>query len=181
MATELMLQTVEQFKEELKLAQNTFNADGRDLERRANRTTMHLNELNVAFDMVHEGARITAEFYASCDVIVLSLDSICRPLLEQKPEIYAVKAVVDLIKKVNDAVAQTSTSFTVSLNGSKSSDVGSLQPIATMEALRIQKFWESYYRRMPEYIAERKIVAEKGKGKSRGSISGKQDSGTGKA
>ena len=35
MANELIMQTVEQFEQEFKLAQDTFNREGRALERRA--------------------------------------------------------------------------------------------------------------------------------------------------
>lgn len=161
MTERLMLKAVEQFQKEFELAQEAFERDGRALERRANSTIMSLNQMNVAYDMIHEGARITAEFFASCEMIVLSLDEVCRPLLDQKPGIKAVKAVVDLIEKVNDAVADTNTSYTVSLNGSAKSDVGSLQPLSSMQSMVIQKFWESHYRRMPEYAAAQKEEAAK--------------------
>ena len=92
-----ILENVAHFKAEFEDAQNKFNTEGRALERRANATSMSLNQMNVALDMVHEGVRITAEFFASCEAIILALDDVCRPMLEESPKYESVKAVADLI------------------------------------------------------------------------------------
>lgn len=156
MTDKLILESVAHFQNEFQLAQEKFSGEGTLLEDRAHYLKMSLSQVNLAFDMIHKGAQITADFFASCEMIVLSLDSICRPLLEQNPGYEAVKAVVNLISDVNATVADTSTDFSVSLNGSTPTDIGTIQPIASMEALVIQKFWESYCHRMPEYAEEQK-------------------------
>ncbi len=149
-ATEQMLLAVQTTKESAKTAEREYDRRADALQEKASRNINLFGGTAVSqvADLASDSRKICDALYASYQTLVKMLDSQCRPLLDQEPEIPAVRAVRDLIKWLNDE-SEIENNFTASLNAHNLGDVASVRYIPGIDNKMIQSFWDSTYHAIP--------------------------------
>lgn len=148
--TEQMLEAVEKTKKSAKIAEEEMEERKREIDNMT-RSRINLNEgtaVSQVADITSSLRKAMDTFYASFQTLVTVLDSQCRPLLEQEPEIPAVRAVRDLIKWLNDE-SEIESNISVSVNASEQRDAASVRYVSSIENKAIQSFWEVAYQSLP--------------------------------
>ena len=157
-------ETIAHFENDLKRTENKFSTDVRNFEREfeANRPRYISfggnNNLDkqLAYNLsaVEKMGQLNRRFHSDCEAMILTINSTCLPLLSLNPSVQAVGSVVDLLHKICTSLAETTTTFTMSLDGRSIGEVGSMQPEASVTARAILKYWDNYYENMPGYIED---------------------------
>jgi len=151
-STEKLMQIVDDAKNEMKKAESAFADSANKIQDMAS-SSIGLDQMNYAAKIIVEARRMVTELYSSYEALVRIVDERAKILLMDNPSATAVKAVVELLTKINKESSNISVDFTASLNYDNLGDVGTIKSTASVEAIVIQKFWEDYYRNMPEVIA----------------------------
>lgn len=150
MTTEQVFEIVEKSRKEFTKACDKFSKDGTDLERYARTQSHTFTQVNNAMKLAKQGAEITKRFYASCEAIILTLDSTCRQELFEKKDSLAIAAVSELLEEIVDRMSKTSTSFNIVINGVNLGEAAELNPTASVETSVIQKLWETQLYMLPD-------------------------------
>ena len=149
-ATETILQYVEQSRSRARRAESQFDSSSRRIQRKASQDidlfggTATSQIAEIAGDV----RRASDALYSSYQTEIQLLDDACRPLLEQKPSLEAVKAVTELIRWLN-AESEINNNFTASVNHQGLGQVASVRYSPTMANQMIQRFWEAKYDSWP--------------------------------
>lgn len=149
-ASERMLQAVTSVKESAAKAEREYDFGAEKIQRKAS-SNINLfggSAVNQVADIVSESRKICDSLYASYQMLVKMLDEQCRPLLDQEPELSAVRAVKDLIEWLNDE-SEIENNFSASLNSNDLGGVASRRYVPTIENKMIQSFWETKYDMWP--------------------------------
>ena len=154
-------ETIKHFESDLKRTESTFDTDAHNFELEFVRNrpiSFSLDGYNnldrqLAYNRsaIEKMKQINQRFHTDCEAMIISIDSVCRPLLSKNPSAQAVGELVALIQKICTSISETVTSFTVSFDGRNIGEIGSIQPQASVAARAILKFWENYYESMPGY------------------------------
>lgn len=150
-ATEQMLFAVQMAQENADQAEKEFQHGAKHIQSKASQSIDLFggSATSQVADIASESRKICDALYAAYQTLVKMLDSQCRPLLDQKPQIHAVRAVRDLIKWLNDE-SEIENNFTASLNAHNLGDVASVRYIPSIENKMIQSFWEVTYQGLPD-------------------------------
>lgn len=149
-ATEKMLQAVRSAKSSASRAEGEYDRGESMLQIKASRSIDLFggDAVSRVADIAADARKLCDSLYASYQSLVGMLDSQCRPLLDQEPELHAVKEVRDLIKWLNDE-SEIESNFTASFNSRSLGGVASGRYVPTIENKMIQRFWESKYDTWP--------------------------------
>jgi len=154
-----MLQYVSQSRDRARRAERDFEYQKRNIERKASRDidlfggTVTSQIAEIAAD----SRRACDGLYSAYQTEVRLLDDACRPLLEQKPSLEAVKAVYDLIKWLNSE-SEIENNFTASFNHRDLGQLATVTYVPSMDNKLIQRYWEAKYDSWPGRAEE--IAAE---------------------
>lgn len=149
-ATERMLQVVRMARSEAERAEYEFDRRNSDIQRKAGRSIDLFggSATSQVVDIARDARRACDDLYAAYQSLVRIVDEQCRPLLDQEPELSAVKEVCGLIKWLNDE-SEIENNFTASLNSRSLGDVASARYVPTMDSKMIQRYWENKYAMWP--------------------------------
>lgn len=155
--------TLQKAESDFENADKLFDKNSSDLKRKAAHPPVCIaltaedeqyclqRQLEFNKKIVEEFAEITANYWASCEVTILSLDEICRPLLSENPSAKVVGEVARFIKKVIDEVSDVTVNFSVSFNHIDLGEAGSFNPKSSVLSQTVGKFWEITYEQHPGY------------------------------
>lgn len=102
------------------------------------------------------------DLYAFYQAQIAMVDATCRPMLEEKPDASAVRAIRDLIRDFNEG-SEINVNFTASFDGISLGDMLAGRYIVTIACKMIQVFWEEQYNSHPgryAYEAEERRKAD---------------------
>ena len=141
-ATEQMLLFVQKTKESADRAEQEYDRKADQLQMKAGRgiDLFGGNAVSQVADIASTSRKICDELYAAYQMLIKMLDEDCRPLLAQQPEYRAVRAVRDLIQKLNNE-SEIENNFTASLNDRSLGGVASGRYIPSIECKMIESFW----------------------------------------
>ena len=165
-ATERILQVVQMARSEAKRAEYEFDRRNSDIQRKASRNIDLFggSATSQVADIARDARRACDDLYTAYQSLVRIVDEQCRPLLDQEPELSAVKEVCDLIKWLNDE-SEIENNFTASFNSRSLGDVASARYVPTMDNKMIQRYWENKYAMWPgraeQEALERKAAEER--------------------
>ena len=150
LAAERMLQVVQMARSEAKRAEYEFDRRNSDIQRKAGRSIDLFggSATSQVADIARDARRACDDLYTAYQSLVRIVDEQCRPLLDQEPDLSAVKEVCDLIKWLNDE-SEIENNFTASLNSRSLGDVASARYVPTMDNKMIQRYWENKYAMWP--------------------------------
>jgi hypothetical protein len=102
-ATEQMLLLVRNTKESADRAEQEYDRKADQLQMKAGQgiDLFGGNAVSQVADIASTSRKICDELYAAYQMLIRVLDEDCRPLLAQQPDYRAVKAVRDLVQKLN--------------------------------------------------------------------------------
>ena len=149
-AGEKMLQAVRSAKESASRAGQEYDraANMLQIKAQSNIDLFGGSAVSQVADIANESRKICDALYATYQMLVNMLDEECRPLLEQNPEIVAVREVRDLIKWLNNE-SEIENNFSASLNSQDLGRVVSGRYIPSIENKMIQSYWENKYHMWP--------------------------------
>ena len=163
-ATERIMSVVRSARSQASSAERAFDRANDSIQRNASRSIDLFggSASSRVADIARDARRACDDLYTAYQSLVQEVDSQCRPLLEDKPSLQAVKEVRDLIKWLNDE-SEIENNFTASLNGSSLGDVASARYVPSLSCKMIQRFWENKYDNWPgraEELAAQRAAAE---------------------
>ena len=165
--TEQMLQIVQSVKDQARHAEQEYEAKAEKLQQKSERNINLFGgtALEQVRDIARESRAICDSLYAAYQAMVRLTDERCRPLLENEPDLQAVRAVRDLIAWLN-AESEITNSFTASLNSRDLGDLVDVQYIPTKENKVIQSYWDNQYSIWPgreetEQLEREKVARER--------------------
>lgn len=149
-ASEKMLQAVKNAKENAARAEQDYDFGASLLQSKAGGSINLFggSAVQQVADIAADARKLCDSLYASYQTLVKMLDEECRPLLQQQPEISAVRAVRDTIRWLNQE-SEIENNFTASLNSRSLGGVASGRYFPSIENKMIQSFWESKYHMWP--------------------------------
>ncbi len=166
MENQKILDTLSFAENILKEAKNRFNEGNLELQSKASKSIDLFG--GTAVSQVAEITKATRtlceKFYATCQTQVKIIDETCRPLLTDDIPATTVRAVWQMICKLNEE-SDISVDFTASLNSTALGDVAAIQYSPTMDSKMIQSYWESKYKSCPGRKELEKAEAEEKKEK----------------
>ena len=114
-ATEQMLSAIQTIKESARQAEQEYDQRADALQKKANQTIDLFGGTAVSqiADLAAASKNICDQLYAAYQSLVTMLDGQCRPLLDQAPELTAVRAVRDTIQWLNSE-SEIENNFTAS-------------------------------------------------------------------
>lgn len=150
-----MSQIVARIKHQAEQAQVKFDAGAEKLQITSNQSINLFGETatNQVADIAVDARRICDELYATLQMLVRMADEECRPLLSQKPSLFDVRDVAELIKWLNSE-SEIGANFSASLNSKKLGNVVSGRYIPTMESKMIQSYWETKYDTWADWVCD---------------------------
>lgn len=143
-------QAVEHAKSRAKSAEQAFECANNAIQRQA-RQSINLfggSARSTVANIARDVRRACDDVYSAYQSLIVTLDETCRPLLNEDPDMLAVKAVAELMKKLNDD-SEIDVDFTASLNGSNLGDVAGSRYVPSMNCKMIQRYWEDRYSAWP--------------------------------
>lgn len=158
-----ILNAVESAEKDFRNAQRKFDKETQAIQEKARRAPVSLaltpdeeryslaQQLNYNAKIVEEFASVTADYWAACEALILSLDAICRPLLKENPSATVIGTVARFISDIIKDVSEVRIDFTASLNQSSLGDVGSINPKSSVIAQTLERFWREAYKEHPDY------------------------------
>lgn len=149
-ASEKMLQVVKTVKENAARAEREYDLGASMLQSKASGSIDLFggSAVSQVADIAADARKLCDSLYASYQMLVKMLDEECRPLLEQQPELSAVRAVRDTIQWLN-AESEIENNFTASLNARSLGGVASGRYFPSIANKMIQSFWETKYHMWP--------------------------------
>ncbi len=149
-ATEQMLSAIQTIKESARQAEQEYDRRADALQEKANQTIDLFGGTAVSqiADLAAASKNICDQLYAAYQSLVTILDGQCRPLLDQAPELTAVRAVRDTIQWLNSE-SEIENNFTASFHSHNLGEVASVRYMPAIESRMIQTFWETTYRALP--------------------------------
>lgn len=142
-ASEKILAAVNAAEESADRAESEYDSAASRLRSKASRSIDLFGGgvVNQVADIASESKRICDALYAAYQSLVKILDEVCRPLLKDNPDYYAVRAVKNMIKRLNDE-SEIENNFAASLNSQSLGGIASGRYIPMIENKMIQSFWE---------------------------------------
>lgn len=143
-ATEQILLSVRNTKASADSAEREYDRKADQLQMKAGRgiDLFDGGAVSQVADIASTARKICDELYAAYQMLIKVLDEDCRPLLAQQPEYRAVRAVRDLVRKLNEE-SEIENNFTASLNSHSLGGVASGRYIPSMECKMIESYWET--------------------------------------
>lgn len=167
-----ILKAVESAEEDFRKAERKFDEETSALRIKAARAPISLaltveeelynlqGQANYNAKIVEEFASVTADYRATCEAIILSLDTICRPLLQDNPSVMVIGRVSRFISKIIEDVSNVKIDFSVSLNSSNLGDIGSFNPKPSVTVQTIERLWKEAYKGHPDYVKDEKRIRD---------------------
>ena len=174
-----ILSAVESAEKDFREAEKKFDKEAEALKEKASRPHISLalsaeeemyslqKQLNDNAKIVREFADITADYWAACEALILSLDAICRPLLKENPSAKTIGIVSRFISKIIEDVSNLEIDFSVSLNSTNLGDVGSFNPKSSVVTQTIERLWKEAYKSHPDYAKDAKRIKDEEDAKER--------------
>lgn len=168
-ASEKMLASVEFAKTTAKGFEDEFDRKSSLIQSKAKRAIdlFGNDRLSRVKELAADSKDACDTLYAGYQILLLELDDQCRPLLNDRPNVQAVKAVCDMVIWLNEE-SKIENNFTASFNGIDLGDIVQVQYFPSLESKQIQTFWEMKYQAWPgrkeleeEQRHERKLQKEK--------------------
>ena len=128
------------------------------------RTAM-LQQVQKAQEIVRKNAEVIVRFHKECEALIVSLDELCRPELNQDTDVKQVGEVARLIDEIVHEMSAASATLTIKVNGISYGDAGSISAEASTRAKVIQQYWSVRYKQMPGYAADQSRIQEENKKK----------------
>lgn len=160
-ATMQILQAVEYTENRARTAEQAFDRANSDIQRKTSRSIDLFGGSagSTVADIARDVRIACDDLFSTYQSLVVTLDETCRPLLNEDPDVSAVKAVANRIKKLNED-SEIGTNFSASLNGSRLGDVAGSRYVPSMNCKMIQRYWEDRYETWPGR-AEQEAAARK--------------------
>ena len=157
--TDKVLAAVKKAKIEFDSAESDFDRESSRIQRMASYSTININNMSRAVEIMADVKRTTDALYVSYETIIRTLDMECRPYLELGIKSEAIKEVAEMMKKINRESSGLSSNTSGSFNGVSLGDIRSEYYVASIEARSIEQFWVSRYESTPEAEEERQARA----------------------
>ena len=161
-ATETMLQYVSEVRERARRAERSFDSSSSAIQRKAS-CSIDLfsgSATNTVVEIASDARRACDALYSAYQTEVKYLDDVCRPLLDQRPSLEAVREVYQMIKWLNDE-SEIENNFSASFNYQSLGNVASAKYVPTMSNKLIQSFWQTKYDSWPGRAEELKAERER--------------------
>ena len=149
-------------KQKLDYASRNFNSSQRMVEIKASSSiNVYSNHaIGQVSGIVSEAKEACDKLYTTCQALVETLDTTCRPLLEYSPSGESIKAVCDVIRDLNKA-SEFDYNFSATLNSANLGGIGKVKYAPSASNKAIQKFWQQKYTESPYGIeCEKKKALE---------------------
>lgn len=165
-----ILKAVESAEKDFREAEKKFDKEANDLKLKATHAPISLaltaeeelynlqKQANYNAKIVEEFASVTADYKATCEAIILSLDTICRPLLKENLSAMVIGMVSRFISKVIKEVSNIKIDFSVSFNSSNLGDIGFFNPKPSVAVQTIERLWKEAYKGHPDYAKDAKRI-----------------------
>lgn len=149
-ATDRILQAIERTREQAKEAENDFDIAEQHIQMMAENSINLFggNTVSRVADIVAESKKACDNLYAAYQSLIISVDRMCRPFIEENPEPSAIKKVGELIEWLNNE-SEIENNFTASLNGSSLGGVASGRYIPSIECKMLENYWKDTYLNIP--------------------------------
>lgn len=149
-STQQIMQAVEYARSRALSAEQAFDRSNSAIQRQASRSIDIFggSAYSTVANIARDARRACDDLYSAYQSLIVTLDETCRPLLSQDPDATAVRAVAELMKKLNDD-SEIESNFTASLNGSSMGDVAGSRYVPSMNCKMIQRYWEDRYAAWP--------------------------------
>ncbi|MBR4864774.1 MAG: hypothetical protein IKU07_09375 [Oscillospiraceae bacterium] len=160
-ATLQILQALEYTESRASAAEQAFDRANSEIQRKASRTIDLFggHAGSTVADIARDVRVACDDLFSAYQSLIVMLDETCRPLLSEDPDVSAVKAVANRMKKLNED-SEIGSTFNASLNGADLGDVAGSRYVPSMNCKMIQRYWEDRYETWPGR-AEQEAAARK--------------------
>lgn len=145
-----MLEEVKKAKSEADRAEKLFDSRERAIQIKASRNIDLFggDATSRVIEIRTDARRACEDLYTTYQSLVTSLDGMCRSLLAHEPGGETIKAVVDLMRYLNDE-SKIEDNCSATFNGMSLGSVANSKYMPSISSKMIQKFWESQYASTP--------------------------------
>ena len=154
MSDKFIRSAISESQKRFEMAQTAYNNSNNIIENNVSASIYSTDQILAARNTVKKSIEITKRFHEECEAIIIALDTVCRPYLQNSIDICVVGDVVTLLNTITKEMQEASTNITVSGNGIYMGELGTVSAEASKEVKAILQVWELHYRAMPGYQAD---------------------------